>query len=127
MKRKKENKYLIGRCENHNAIYDYKRFFRDLFLLVVCERKRIYTYDFYEVMYMRFTIAHFNKDEWFRYYNGNWGKLADELNSFSFYLSFRFDDKTLKLYNAAIRMLRKYDFRYIKNTALNKGITIFYY
>ena len=111
MKKKKENKYLIGRCENHNAIYDYKRFFRDLFLLVVCKRKKLYTKDFYEVMYMRFTCAYVSYLEWFRHFNGNWGELADELNSF--YLSFRFDYKTLKLYNAAIRMLRNYRVRYI--------------
>lgn len=120
MKKKKENKYLIGRDEKRNAIYDYKRFFRDLFLLVVLEKGRIYTGDFYEVMRMRFTIAHFNKDEWFRYYNGNWGELADELNSF--YLSFTFDYKTLKLYNAAIRMLRKYNLRHIKSPKLYKKV-----
>lgn len=114
MKKKKENKYLIGRCENHNPIYDYKRVFRDLFLLVVLKRKKLYTKDFYEVMYSRFTIAHYDWLGWINYYNGNWGALADDLNFCHPFFSSDLDfHKTMKLYKATIRMLRKYRVRYI--------------
>jgi len=77
---KKENKYATGRVDRyHNREFDYEKVFSDLKKVVLGKKKL--TKDLYEVMYMRFTIAHFNLMGWFHTYNGQWGLLADEINT----------------------------------------------
>lgn len=77
---KKENKYATGRVDKwHNHEYDYAKVFEDLKKVVLGKKK--FTKDLYEVMYLRFTIAHYDMVGWFYTYNGNWGMLANEIDS----------------------------------------------
>ena len=71
------NKYEISKDENGNAIYNWKRVAEDMVYVVWGKRKL--SKALYEVMVMRFTIAHYNLDGWLHTYNKHWGDLAKEI------------------------------------------------
>ena len=74
------NKYETGiKDEYGNREFDFRKAFADLKQVVLGKKKM--TKDLYEVMYLRFTIAHYNMWGWMHTYNGNWGELADEIES----------------------------------------------
>ena len=88
---KKENKYLIGRDEYNNSIFDYEKVFKDIKKIFnpkkECKKNPI-TDDMYNVMMLRFTIAHYDKFGWLMSYNKNWKILGDEIFNHA-----RFEDK----------------------------------
>lgn len=72
------NKYETGVVDSHgNREFDYIKVAADMKDVVLGKRK--FSKDLYEVMSLRFTIAHYNMFGWLDYYNGNWAELAQEL------------------------------------------------
>jgi hypothetical protein len=73
-----KNKYQVGERDSHgNRNFDYAKAFADLKQVVLGKKKM--SKDLYDVMYLRFTIAHYNMLGWLHNYNGNWASLADEI------------------------------------------------
>lgn len=71
------NKYSIGKDENGNYIFDYDKVNKDMQAFIKGKKKM--NHDLYDVMNLRFTIAHYNMYAWVDYYNGMWSELADEI------------------------------------------------
>lgn len=79
----KKNKYETGEKDKwNNRQYDFAKVFNDLKKVVLGKAK--FTQDLYDVMYLRFTIAHYNIIGWLQYYNGNWAELAEEIQNHAF-------------------------------------------
>lgn len=79
----KNNKYETGERDSHgNRNWDWKKVFADLKKVVLGKAK--FTQDLYDVMYLRFTIAHYNIIGWLQYYNGNWAELAEEIQNHAY-------------------------------------------
>ena len=74
-----KNKYETGELDKYrNRNYDWEKVFKDLKKVVLGKMKM--TNDLYTVMYLRFTIAHYNMLGWMLEYNGNWAALANVVN-----------------------------------------------
>jgi len=73
------NKYSIGSDEHGNYIFDYNKVNKDMQAFIKGKKK--FSVDLYDVMNLRFTIAHYNIYGWLSYYNGNWSMLADEIEN----------------------------------------------
>lgn len=74
----KTNRYETGERDSHgNRDWNWAKVFADLKKVVLGKMKL--GDDLYEVMYLRFTIAHYDRHGWLAYYDGNWGELADEI------------------------------------------------
>ena len=72
------NKYETGVKDNYgNREFDFTKAFNDLKQVVLGKKK--FSKDLYEVMMLRFTIAHYNMYGWLNTYNGNWKSLADQI------------------------------------------------
>jgi len=77
------NKYETGIKDQYgNREFDYEKAFNDL--KAVVNGTKPMSNDLYEVMNLRFTIAHYNKFGWLNYYNGNWAELAREIRPMSY-------------------------------------------
>jgi len=72
------NKYETGKKDNYgNREFDFAKAFADLKKVVLGKAK--FSKALYEVMHLRFTIAHYNAYGWMCEYNGNWDMLADQI------------------------------------------------
>lgn len=79
------NKYSLNNPDKHgNEDYDFVALANDMKKVILGKIKM--NKHIYEVMMLRFTIAHYNMYGWIDTYNGNWAELGNELkNSFRFY------------------------------------------
>jgi len=97
------NKYSIGKDEHGNYIFDYNKVNKDMQAFIKGKKK--FNNDLYDVMNLRFTIAHYNKYGWITYYSGCWSMLADEIeNSIRFWHESEEQEKALK---SLVTFLRK--------------------
>ena len=71
------NKYAIGKDEYGNSIYDWSKVAKDMKWVILGKKK--FSKALYEVMFMRFTIAHYNLAGWVATYEKNWAALAREI------------------------------------------------
>lgn len=71
------NKYAIGKDEYGNSIYDWSKVAKDMKWVILGKKK--FSKALYEVMYLRFTIAHYNLQGWVATYEKNWAALAREI------------------------------------------------
>ena len=71
------NKYAIGKDDYNNYIYDWAKVSEDMHKVIWGKKK--FSKALYEVMVMRFTIAHYNLYGWVATYNKNWATLAREI------------------------------------------------
>lgn len=78
-----KNKYETGITDSHrNREFDFVRVCKDMKDVIL--RKKKFTKHLYEVMNLRFTIAHYDMSGWLNYYNRNRGELANELRISSY-------------------------------------------
>lgn len=96
------NKYSIGKDENGNHIFDYDKVNKDMQAFIKGKKKM--NHDLYDVMYLRFTIAHYNMYAWVDYYNGMWSELADEIHN---HLYFEHDENNRNILEKLIAFLNK--------------------
>lgn len=79
----KTNRYTTGVKDSYgNSEYDFNKVFKDLKSFILGKKK--FNKDLHEVMYMRFTIAHYSMWGWIHTYNGNWKELANEIYPHSY-------------------------------------------
>lgn len=72
-------KYDTGiKDKYHNTKYDFVKVCKDMKRVVLGKLK--FTKALYEVMSMRFTIAHYDMHGWLCTYNGNWAELARQIS-----------------------------------------------
>lgn len=71
------NKYVIGKDEYGNSIYNWTEVAHDMKKVIWGKKK--FSKALYEVMVMRFTIAHYNLAGWVATYEKNWAALAREI------------------------------------------------
>ena len=77
----KQNKYVIGKETNCNSIYDYGKVLNDVQKMFKTKHNKFPLSDsLYEVMYIKFTSACYDKVGWFSTYNGKWNDLADKIS-----------------------------------------------
>ena len=96
------NKYSVGNDEHGNYIFDYAKVSKDMQAFLKGKKK--FNNDLYDVMNLRFTIAHYNKYGWLGYYNGMWSKLADEITS---HLRFEHDEQNRDVLTKLANFLQK--------------------
>lgn len=73
------NRYTIGFDDHHNNVFDYEKVLKDI--KDIFKGKKKWNRDLYEVMSLRFTIAHYNMEGWLWEYNGCWSRLANEIDN----------------------------------------------
>jgi hypothetical protein len=77
-------KYETGKTDSHgNRYYDWFKVCADMKKVVLGKIK--FSKALYEVMNLRFTIAHYDRMGWLMYYNRNWAELAREIKQFPWY------------------------------------------
>jgi hypothetical protein len=100
------NKYETGVVDSHgNREFDLVRVFNDMQKVVKGKIKM--SKSLYEVMYLRFTIAHYDMRGWIDYYNGNWCELANELCRFNYYGDFEEDNEQAKAKRSLVEFLKQ--------------------
>lgn len=84
------NKYAIGTDNHNNYIFDYTKVYKDMKDFLVGKKKM--NKSLYDVMNLRFTIAHYNMFGWVDYYNGRWSLLAKEIQGALYWFDHDSDD-----------------------------------